>query len=94
MGRQITANLEDLQANGCEVDIDVQVYDEDQSDITSGEVLDTTVEVRCAVVTFPDGRQVYSYAEDCLCFDCRNAGSPNAWVERWLINHGIPYVSG
>lgn len=45
-------------------------------------------------VELPDGRTIGSACDDCLVFDCRDAHSPNYWMERWLIDKGVPYVWG
>jgi len=94
MGRQITVQLADLEKAGCEFDICSEVL---ESNFTTwdGQGADSEEEMEWVDVYLPGGRMISSGCSDCLNFDCRRLeGSPNAWMERWLIDNKVPYVHG
>lgn len=94
MGRQITVELAALKSAGCEIDFDSEVVTSDYR-TWDGQDADSETVLEWAVVHLPDGRQIGSCFADCLNFDCRSLEhSPNAWMERWLIERAVPYVHG
>lgn len=94
MGRQITVELADLKKAGCTFDYRFESGVEWQSTF-GGEPIDDYWEQEWLEVTLPDGRKVGSDDLEYLVFDCRSLEhSANAWIERWLIEHNVPYVAG
>lgn len=93
MGRQITVQLADLEKAGCDYEIESEVL---ESNFTTwdGQDADSEEVSEWAEVYLPGGRMISSGCSDCLNFDCGNEGSPNAWMERWLIDNKVPYVHG
>ncbi len=94
MGRQITVELSALEKAGCEIDFETETL---ESEFTTWDGQDAHYEdVREWVVVYvPGGRRISSNFSDCLSFDCRDVStSTYGWVEKWLIESGVPYAHG
>ncbi|MFV1943466.1 hypothetical protein VPH49_21880 [Pseudomonas luteola] len=87
MGRQITVELTAIEGTGARVERHTYNHE--------CEITQTTTPMPYAKVHLVDGRTMVAprYGDD-ICFDCRNACSPNRWFEMWLDDQGVPYVVG
>lgn len=95
MGRQITVEIEALEAAGCMFSEIAETYTTEFR-TWDGQDADFDTEVVSLVVHLPSSnRRIVSDASDCLVFDCRDmATSANGWMECWLIERGVQYVAG